>query len=91
MLLLRVSLAPHQFPQLCYVATHEWWNKVKIGPTILFPPLITSHVVSCENWCGARLPILLILTKVTLVVGKCDCDVDVVPPIHSQLEDSTIV
>ena len=41
--------------------------------------------------CDARLPVLLILTKVMLVVGKCDCDVDVVPPIHSQLEDSTIV
>ena len=26
-----------------------------------------------------------------LVVGKCDCDVDVVPPIHSQLEVSTLV
>ena len=55
----RVSLVPHQFSQilsqLCHVAICEWWNH---GPTILFPPLSSRHLVklwqSCGNWCGAR-------------------------------------
>ena len=54
---IRVSLASHQFSQLCHNFVTWWLVSGEImdshGPTILFPPLTTCHILKLWKlmWC----------------------------------------